>query len=182
MPRARTTETADRIRAVAVALIAEKGIAQVSLREIAERVGISKPALYYHFASREDLVRSLFQPLVDDVSALLEDFESGRWPGDVTDRRALLGAYFDVTYRHRDITKMVMQDPSVLADLNLAAAVTDWGRRLTMLLFGPAPTLAQRTRATIAVGGLGDCTVMFTDVPAAELKTAVLDAVCATLG
>ena len=77
---------------------------------------------------------------------------------------------------------MVMQDPSVLADLNLAAEVGGWGRRLTTLLFGPAPTLAQQTRATVAVGGLGDCTVMFTDVPEAELKTAVLDAVCATLG
>jgi AcrR family transcriptional regulator len=178
----RTTETADRIRAVALELIGERGVAQASLREIAERVGITKPALYYHFASREDLVRSLFQPLVDDVRALLEEFETGRWPGDLTDRRAVLGAYFDVTYHHRAITKMVMQDPSVLADLNLAAEVTDWGRRLTALMFGPAPTLAQQTRAVVAVGGLGDCTVMFIDVPAEELKTAVLDAVCATLG
>lgn len=182
MPRVRTTETADRIRAVAMELIGEKGVAQASLREIAERAGISKPALYYHFGSREDLVRSLFQPLVDDVSALLDEFESGRWPGDLADHRAVLGAYFDVTYHHRDITKMVMQDPSVLADLNLAAVVADWGRRLTTLLFGSAPTLAQQTRATVAVGGLGDCTVMFIDVPAAELRTAVLDAVCATLG
>ncbi|MEV4130657.1 TetR/AcrR family transcriptional regulator [Dactylosporangium sp. NPDC049742] len=182
MPRVKTTATADRIRAVAIELIAEKGVAQASLREIAERVGISKPALYYHFGSREELVRSLFQPLVDEVSALLDDIESGRWPGDTTDRRAVLGAYFDVTYRHRNITKLVMQDPSVLADLNLAAEVTDWGRRLTTLLFGPAPTLAQRTRAIVAVGGLSDCTAMLTDVPEPDLKTAVLDAVCATLG
>ena len=55
-------------------------------------------------------------------------------------------------------------------------------RRLTTLLCGPAPTLGQQTRATVAIGVLGDCTVMFADVPEEELKTAVLDAVCATLG
>jgi hypothetical protein len=45
-----------------------------------------------------------------------------------------------------------------------AAEVADWGRRITTLLFGPAPTLARRTRA-IAVGGLGDCTALLLDVP-----------------
>ncbi|MGI5180209.1 hypothetical protein ACQEVZ_28180 [Dactylosporangium sp. CA-152071] len=46
----------------------------------------------------------------------------------------------------------------------------------------PDPTLAHRTRAIVAVGGLSDCTAMLTDVPEPDLKTAVLDAVCATLG
>ncbi|HTJ38228.1 MAG TPA: helix-turn-helix domain-containing protein [Dactylosporangium sp.] len=178
MPRPRTSETAERIRAAALELIAEKGVQQASLREIAERVGITKPALYYHFASREELLRGLVQPLVDDVEELLARLESA--PSH--DAREMLGAYFDVTYRHRAITKMVMQDPSVLAHLDLAAVVDGWRRRIQALLFGPAPTLAQQTRATVAVGGLGDCTVMFTDAPFDELRRATLDAACATLG
>jgi len=181
VPRPRTSETADRIRAAALEVIAEKGFQQASLREIAERVGITKPALYYHFTSREDLVRSLVQPLVDDVEELLDELESGRWPGDLSDKRAVLGAYFDVTYRNRGITKMVMQDPSVLAHLDLVTSVDAWRRRFEALLVGPAPTLSQQTRVAVAIGGLGDCTVMFADVPQPALKTAVLDAVCATL-
>src|SRR6185369_9751053 len=102
-----------------------------------ERVGITKPALYYHFASREDLLRGLIQPLVDDVSELLSGYE--RQSPD--ERGDLLGDYFDVTYRHRQITGLVMQDPSVLAYLNLAAEVDGWRKRMTTLLFGPDPTL-----------------------------------------
>ncbi|WP_432981795.1 TetR/AcrR family transcriptional regulator [Dactylosporangium sp. CA-233914] len=178
MPRPRTSETAERIRAAALELIAQKGVQQASLREIAERVGITKPALYYHFASREELLRGLVQPLVDDVEELLVGLEAG---GE-RDPRKLLGAYFDVTYRHRAITAMVMQDPSVLAHLNLAVEVDGWRRRLTSLLYGPNPTLAEQTRAAVAVGGMGDCTIMFTDAPQDELRAATLDASCAALG
>ena len=179
VPRVRTTETADRIRAVAVELIGEKGVAQASLREIAERAGISKPALYYHFASREELVRSLVQPLVDDVEDVLDTLEAG---GSTGDPETILGAYFDVTYRHRAITRMVMQDPSILAHLDLAAAVSAWRQRLTRLLVGPKPALAEQARAVVAIGGLSDCTAMFVDAPADALRRAVLDAACATLG
>ncbi|MEU4422393.1 helix-turn-helix domain-containing protein [Actinoplanes sp. NPDC024001] len=172
MPRPRTTETADRIRAAALELIASKGVHQVSLREIADRVGITKPALYYHFASREDLVRSLVQPLIDDVEAALAPFTAG------ADPRALLGAYFDVMYRHRDITATILRDPSILALVDLATAVGDWRRRMVILLAGPEPTLPQAARVQMAIGGLGDCTVVMPDAPAADLREAVLDAAC----
>ncbi|GIE95713.1 TetR/AcrR family transcriptional regulator [Paractinoplanes rishiriensis] len=176
MPRARTTETADRIRDAALELIAEKGLHQVSLREIAERVGITKPALYYHFASREELVRSLVQPFIDDVEVALAPFGPGAGP------RELLGAYFDVTYHHRDVTAMIMRDPSILAVVDLTTAVAQWRRRMVAILAGPAPSLAMLARAQMAIGGLGDCTVVLPDAPAAELREAVLDAACDTLG
>jgi AcrR family transcriptional regulator len=178
VPRPRTTETADRIRTAALELIARKGVHQVSLREIAERVGITKPALYYHFASREDLVRSLVQPLIDEVEATLAAFG----PGAAPEARELLGAYFDAIYRHRDVTAMIMGDPSVLALVDLAAAVARWRRRLVTALVGPAPSVAQLTRAHMAIGGLGDCTIVMPDVAARELREAALDAACDTLG
>jgi AcrR family transcriptional regulator len=176
VPRARTTETADRIRGAALELIAAKGLHQVSLREIAERVGITKPALYYHFASREELVRSLVQPFIDDVAEALAPFGPGTGP------RELLGAYFDVTYRHRDVTAMIMRDPSILAVVDLASAVAQWRRRMVAILAGPSPSLPMLARAQMAIGGLGDCTVVLPDAPAAALREAVLDAACDILG
>ncbi|GGN95413.1 putative trancscriptional regulator,TetR [Actinoplanes lobatus] len=172
MPRARTTETADRIRAAALELIAVKGVHQVSLREIAERVGVTKPALYYHFASRDDLVRSLVQPFIDEVEAALARFGPG------ADPRELLGAYFDAAYRHRDVTAMIMRDPSILAMVDLASAVGDWRRRIVTMLTGSDPALADVVRVQMAIGGLGDCTVVLPGAPAAPLREAVLDAAC----
>jgi AcrR family transcriptional regulator len=174
VPRPKTSETGERIRVAAMELIAEKGVQQVSLREIAERVGITKPALYYHFASREELLRGLVQPLIDDVAELLAVEEH--------DPRRLLANYFDVTYRHRAITRMVITDPSVLAHLNLAAEVNGWRRRLTTLVFGPTPTLTQEVRAAVAIGGLGDCTILDLAASAADVRRVTLEAAYDTLG
>lgn len=47
------------IRDAAVALFAEKGYSAASTREICERAGITKPVLYYHFGSKEQLYEEL---------------------------------------------------------------------------------------------------------------------------
>ncbi|MFG2951011.1 TetR/AcrR family transcriptional regulator [Streptomyces adustus] len=56
----RGSDTKAEIRSVAMELFTEKGYEATSLREIAERLGVTKAALYYHFTSKEDIVVSLF--------------------------------------------------------------------------------------------------------------------------
>ena len=51
-------DTRARIQSVALELFAEQGYERTSLREIAERLGVTKAALYYHFKSKEDIVHS----------------------------------------------------------------------------------------------------------------------------
>ncbi|HUA95009.1 MAG TPA: helix-turn-helix domain-containing protein, partial [Acidimicrobiales bacterium] len=51
--------TRERILDVALDLFIEKGFDKTSLREIAERLGFSKAALYYHFASKGDIFMAL---------------------------------------------------------------------------------------------------------------------------
>ena len=52
-------DTRSRLRELALQLFAEQGYEKTSLREIAERLGVTKAALYYYFKSKEDIVRSL---------------------------------------------------------------------------------------------------------------------------
>lgn len=49
----------ERILAAAQSLMAEKGIKKTSLADIARVVGISKGTLFYHFASKDDLVNDI---------------------------------------------------------------------------------------------------------------------------
>src|SRR5580704_12464879 len=51
---ARRGDTRARIQQVALELFAEQGYDKTSLREIAERLDVTKAALYYHFKSKED--------------------------------------------------------------------------------------------------------------------------------
>lgn len=178
MPRPRTSNTRDRILATALELFATRGLQQTSLQHIADRLGVTKPALYYHFSSRDELVTSLLQPLADDVEALLERVEQADPPPAP---RVLLGEYFDVTYRHRAVTEMAIRELSTLTHLDLGVRIGQWRYRLMLVLTGPEPDLAAQTRAIVALGGLADCTVMFQQASVEELRAAALDAACAAL-
>ena len=45
---------------VTLELASEYGLAAVSMNQIAEKLGITKPALYKHFASREEIIKSMY--------------------------------------------------------------------------------------------------------------------------
>jgi AcrR family transcriptional regulator len=55
--------TRERILDVALDLFSDQGYDGTSLREIAERLGVTKAALYYHFASKEDILMALHMRL-----------------------------------------------------------------------------------------------------------------------
>ncbi|GAA0250478.1 hypothetical protein GCM10010492_58320 [Saccharothrix mutabilis subsp. mutabilis] len=72
--------TPERILASARALFAERGYRATSMQAIADRVGITKAALYHHFAAKDDLLRHLTLPLLDELEAALGEAEAGGDP------------------------------------------------------------------------------------------------------
>ena len=50
---------------MALDLFIEKGFDGTSLREIAEQLGFTKAALYYHFASKDDILMALHMRIHD---------------------------------------------------------------------------------------------------------------------
>ena len=69
-------DTRERILTVANELFTEQGYEGTSLREIAERLDITKAALYYHFRSKDEILTTLLNPffvLLDDLLGRLED-------------------------------------------------------------------------------------------------------------
>ena len=69
-------DTRDRILDIALDLFIEQGYEKTSLREIAERVGVTKAALYYHFSSKEEILRTLVRPIFDGLGPLIEALKS----------------------------------------------------------------------------------------------------------
>jgi AcrR family transcriptional regulator len=164
--------TRERIQAAARELFALKGVQGTSLQEIADKLGITKPALYYHFGSREELLRSVVQPLIDAGQEFIEEHERS----DTADARALLEGYFDFHYDRRQDLLLMITEMTTLVQLGLLDTVLAWRGRLAALLFGPNPTLADATRAVVALGGLQDCVIHFMDAPRDELREAAVNA------
>jgi AcrR family transcriptional regulator len=67
----RQADTRQRILDVALELFAEQGYEKTSLREIAERLDVTKAALYYHFASKEALLAGIVDSLVEPADELV---------------------------------------------------------------------------------------------------------------
>jgi AcrR family transcriptional regulator len=65
----RSARTRTALLAAARELFAEKGFAQTGREEIAERAGVTRGALYHHFASKTDVAEAV----VDDLLAELVD-------------------------------------------------------------------------------------------------------------
>lgn len=64
-------KTRERLKRVALELFSEKGYSGTSMREIAQRLGVTKAALYYHFPSKEDIVRTLISDYTDAIDGLV---------------------------------------------------------------------------------------------------------------
>ncbi|KUP97794.1 TetR family transcriptional regulator [Thermobifida cellulosilytica TB100] len=169
-------DTRAEIRAVALELFAEKGFGKTSLREIADRLGITKAALYYHFPAKTDLLRELVQPLLDDVAALLDAAERA----DERDPRAFLGDYFDAISRNRTVFMVLLNDIGTLEELGLVTEIFAWRGRVHGVLLGPDPTAVDEVRATVATGGLQDAAILAAD-PSPEVRQAAVEAACRAL-
>lgn len=62
----------ERILAEATRLFGERGYAATSVREVAEAAGCTKPALYYHFGSKESLFLAALRAETDALNRLVE--------------------------------------------------------------------------------------------------------------
>ena len=67
----RHTDTRQRALDVALELFTEQGYEKTSLREIADRLGIKKASLYYHFPSKEALLAGIMDNLLAPVDELV---------------------------------------------------------------------------------------------------------------
>jgi AcrR family transcriptional regulator len=86
--------TVEEIKTVARAQMAAEGTAGVNLRSIAREMGMTAPALYRYFASRDDLVTALVIDAYDALADAMEAAVGAVGPGRHADRlRAAFGAF-----------------------------------------------------------------------------------------
>ena len=171
--------TPQRIAAAARALFAERGYRATSMQAIADEVGITKAALYYHFASKDELLRQLTLPLLDELEGALADAEAAGDPEAV--RWRAIEGYVDVYLRHRETLLMLVRDMTLLVQAPVADRFRAAIALANDLVCGPRRSLAARVRASQVVAGLGDPVVLFLDVPAVQIKRLILDGARALL-
>ncbi|MBE1500837.1 AcrR family transcriptional regulator [Amycolatopsis lexingtonensis] len=139
----RRTDTRERIQRVALELFAEQGYEGSSLREIAERLEVTKAALYYHFRTKEDIVTSL----LEDWGAALDDLL-----GRETRPDRLLTEYAGlVEHRFGPVIGLVQRNATALKAIAAGAGLADRMLRLHELLCGGSDAPEASLRARLAL-------------------------------
>lgn len=102
----------------AVELFVSKGFDNVSLRDIADKVGIRQSTIYNHFKSKQEILDSIYEFykvyfLKDRLS--LEDMEVKLQNDNLIDIIKYIRYDFDKEYEHKmsDITKIIFQRISI---------------------------------------------------------------------
>jgi AcrR family transcriptional regulator len=147
------TGTRERVQKVALELFAEQGYDKTSLREISERLGVTKAALYYHFKSKEDIVRSFTDDHYDRIDELIA-WARSQPPGEAT-RRELLERYIGLILGASDVFRFIEQNRASMQAMDAAKGRYEAFRSrldaLVELLAGPGAPLRNRVRATAAI-------------------------------
>ena len=148
----RRTDTRDRIRATALEIFSERGWEGATLREIADRLGITRPALYYHFASKEAILDSIHDELARSVDEIIE--WAGTQPAGVATRASVLdrlsalmvgqwGPFMHFAQREDDAMRALKGTAAFIKRMN---ALGD--------ILSPEDTVAGRIRARLALDAL----------------------------
>jgi AcrR family transcriptional regulator len=167
-----------RILDVALELFLAHGFEKTSIRDIAARAQFTGAGIYYHFRSKDDLLKSLVEPFV----ACLDDIvEMARPDHSRSGRRALLGAYLDLLIDQRAVARFVATDVAVLHHPDVGRRIDDLDRRFRALLAGPGTGPAGDVIACAAMGALWRPVVQLPEVDVAGMRPVLLRAATNTL-
>lgn len=146
----RRTDTRERIQKVALDLFSEQGYEKTSLREIAERLGVTKAALYYHFRTKEGILDSIVGDLAAEIDRLIDWAQAQ--PKTVETRREILRRLaLLVRGPWRDVIRFGQANQAELSGRKVGEELG--GRMVAVLglVIDPAADLQDQIRAVLAL-------------------------------
>ncbi len=168
------SDTRAKVHAAALALFVEQGYDGTSLQQIADRLNVTKAAVYYYHRTKEDLLAALLQPVLADMELLVVAAESKQSSGRRT--RRLLDDYVDLLIRHRGVVPLMTRDIGIRAHPLMAAGLAPLVGRLERLILGDPGDDDARLRLTVALSGLPGALIAFPDWSDERLRVALGDA------
>ena len=173
--------TRERILGVALDLFTDQGFDGTSMREIAERLRITKPSIYYHFASKEEILLALHMRQHEFAKAALARLAGQAITPEIWG--SALSELVDQMGAQRKLFLMHERNHAALEKLhrkNHDDEHDDIQQRFQQALADPSLSLRDRVRMACSLGAIGGLFLAgdaFDNVPSAELGALVQDAV-----
>ena len=178
----------ERIIDVAIDLFARQGYQGTSLRHLAERLGISKAAVYHHYRAKDDIARVVIRRALDAIA-------------DMSDRLVVVGTdpaawqralpqIIDIALGHRQLLFVLERNEDAFHELfaddpDIGARIADRDAKFAALFANPRLDPAVRIRLGCTLGALLGPLVLlsdhYQDIPADQLRQHLNEAVTALL-
>ncbi|GGT37721.1 TetR/AcrR family transcriptional regulator [Streptomyces purpureus] len=134
--------TRQRIQDVALELFAEQGYEKTSLREIAERLEVTKAALYYHFKTKEDILVGLFHDLTRPMDELIAWAEEQ--PRTLETKQEILRRYQVALAHAAPLYRFMQENQATVRDLSIGLTFKE--RMLTLIDLVQEPDFSMKDK------------------------------------
>ena len=144
----------ERILDVVLDLFTEQGYDRTSLRQIAEPLGFTQAAIYYHFAAKEDILVALHLRLHELARPVLEQLAAEAGPSGWA---AVLCELVDTMLAHRKLFILRQRNQTALSGLHIKGHDGDheeMEQQFRRILGDPAIPARDRVRLSCALGAL----------------------------
>ena len=146
-------DTRARLLSTALELFAEYGVEGTSLQMIADALGVTKAAVYYHFRTKSEITEAVAEPALAELDGILDEAERIRARGARVDH--VLGGLVDLVVRHRALVALFSSDPGVARAVEKSLHSAEGFKvRLPRLLAGPEPDISTVVTVHVALAGI----------------------------
>jgi AcrR family transcriptional regulator len=163
-----------RIATTAIDLFAEYGVGATTLQMIADRIGVTKAAVYHQFKTKEGIVIAAMEVELGKLEAALADAEAEPGPRA---RETLLRQVIDLSVVRRRIVSTLQHDPVIVRLLADHAPFQVFVTRLFGALLGDETNASARLRVAMVASAIGAVVThpLVADLDDATLREGIFD-------
>ena len=143
------SDTRARIIDVALELFAAQGYEKTSLREIADRLGVTKAALYYHFKTKDDIVHGIVESMAAPIDEAIAWGRGRPWSPELRDE--LVRRFAAGMAERAPLLRFFHENQPALRESAAGLEFRDRMLAMIELVQGPDATFHDRLRATLAL-------------------------------
>jgi len=172
------TTTADDLRRVALQEFATAGYLGTSLQQIADRAGVSKATVLYHFASKEVLLEAVLAPSLDQLEGILGQVGLAGLREGGEGRIEFIERFVDFLLANRSAAYILLNQATSLVDVPVVERANSQIQLISTYFEENVGSVEEKVRFGVALGGaaylLAGAPVSFPEPDPGALRSALV--------
>ncbi|WP_426573914.1 TetR/AcrR family transcriptional regulator [Aquihabitans sp. McL0605] len=149
-----------RIITAALELFAEQGVSGTSLQMIADRIGVTKAAVYHQFHTKDEIVIATAEQELARLEAVLDVAEAAEAAGSRDQAlEVLLDAVIDLAVERRHMVSVLQSDPVMVRFLAEHEPFQEVMARMYRVVIGADADVEARVPAAMLAAAIGGAVV-----------------------